>query len=117
MTAEQMFHLAEKRGIRLEYWNDRGMSITPVSMPPKFRRVLMAHEKKLIPFLRERARPWLHLCKGILLGEFDASPIDTVARIRSMLEQHCGHPLVDSALLRLMQKQQPTRTLDGEHEY
>jgi hypothetical protein len=97
MTPRQIFNEAKRRGIHLEpdapdklaYW-------PPDKLDPEFRAVLLANKSILIPWLKKRFAPQLHLAKEILQGEFSGATREEIFDLfRAM--QHSRHPIVEKA--------------------
>lgn len=78
MTAQELHLEATKRGLRLEVRGDKLAVIPAGRCPQDFADRLRAHKPELMAHLEAcRAglppdvRPWLHVARQVLAGEFD----------------------------------------------
>ena len=77
MTPIEIYTEATRRGIRLEARAGIMRIVSSEPCPPEFADLLRLHKRELLPWLEARLsgmrtdeRPWLHVAKQVLCGEF-----------------------------------------------
>jgi hypothetical protein len=118
MTAQDLFHEASRRGLRLEPRGDKLAVIPGDRVPPDFADVLRQHKRELMDWLETRAchlppdcAPWLHIARQILAGEFDGADNSTVESL-TIGVRGIQHPRCQLALARLKAMAQNARGTD-----
>ena len=78
MTSLDLYHEATRRGLRLEPRGDKLVVIPGDQVSPEFAAALRQHKRELICWLESKSanipadcRPWLHVARQVLDGEFD----------------------------------------------
>ncbi|MCW5553055.1 MAG: hypothetical protein KIS67_12960 [Verrucomicrobiae bacterium] len=101
-TCESLYNLTRTQGLFLSYWSPSAFVVYPAeNLNPALEQILRAHQSELVPWLRAQAGPWLHLCKQIVLGEFDGATPERIEILARCLAND-PHPLRQAALQRLL---------------
>jgi hypothetical protein len=113
VTANDLYHEATRRGLRLEPMDGDRLAVSPASLcPPDLADALRQHKRAILDLLESKASrlpadcaPWLHVARQVLASEFDGEGAD-----RSTLEalaiglRGIPHPLCRQALDRLQHR-------------
>lgn len=108
MTALELYHEAERRGLRLEPRPGDKLAVIPANRcPPDFADELRQHKGELLDLLEAKTAnltpdcaPWLHIARQVLAGEFVGADNSTVQSLILGL-RGIRHPLCVSASARL----------------
>ncbi|MHB8521012.1 MAG: TubC N-terminal docking domain-related protein [Limisphaerales bacterium] len=107
MSPEDICTEATRRGLRLEPRGEK-LAVSPAGLcPPEFADILRQHKAELLAFLAGEAanlppdqRPWLHVARQILAGEFAGCDRSTRESLTIGLRS-IRHPTCREALARL----------------
>ena len=108
MTPRELCSEATKLGLRLEPRGDKLAVIPANRCPADFAAVLRQHKSELLELLESTAfnltpdcRPWLHVARQVLEGEFDGGMTASMRQSLIIGLRSIPHPRCVEALARL----------------